>query len=146
MLDPATRKAAEDAAAELLRDTIGTDYSDTTFRVTADHLLSFHRAQSGITDAMAENAVDRLFEIARSDTGQSARVARFLMAWWNGPDLGDFPIADLFVLDTAIANDVAIVVTWLGRHPGAVYADVFGRRSDMNDLIERSGNLGEIRA
>ena len=96
MLDAGTRKAAEDAAAELLRDTIGTDYSDTTLRVTTDHLLSFHRAQSRITNAKAEQAVDRLFEIASSDTGQSARVARFLMAWWNGTDLGDFPIADLF--------------------------------------------------
>lgn len=37
-------------------------------------------------------ALDRLLDLARSDTGQSARVARFLMAWWNGPDLDDFPL------------------------------------------------------
>ena len=146
MLDAETRRAAEHAAAELLRDTIGTDYSDTTLRVTADHLLSFHRAQSRITDAKAESAIDRLFEIASSDTGQSARVARFLMAWWNGTDLGDFPIADLFGLDTAIADDISTVVTWLGRHPGAVYVNAFNRRSDMVALIERNGTLQEVRA
>ena len=145
MLDAATRKAAEDAAVELLRDTIGTDHSDTTVRVTADHLLSFHRAQSRITEARAESAVGRLFEIASSDTGQSARIARFLMAWWNGTDLGDFAISDMFGLDTAIADDIATVMTWLGRHPGAVYADKFGRRADMEVLIERSGVLHEVR-
>lgn len=146
MPDPATRKAAEAAAAELLQDILGADYSDTALRVTTDHILSFHRAQSQVSDAAASAAVDRLFEIAASDTGQSARVARFLMAWWNGTDLGHFPIADLFGVDTAIANDIATVITWLGRHPGAVYADAFGRRADMERLIERSGIFSDADA
>lgn len=114
--------------------------------MTADHLLAFHRAQSRVTSDRAEDAVGRLFEIAGSDTGQSARVARFLMAWWNGTDLGDFPIADLFGLDTAIADDIATVVTWLGSQPGAIYAAAFGRRSDMEALIDRSGVLSETGA
>lgn len=37
-----------------------------------------------------------------SDPGQAKRVADFLMARWNGPDLGHFKIADLFGLDVAI--------------------------------------------
>jgi hypothetical protein len=34
----------------------------------------------------ARAALTRLIPIAMSDTGQSKRVADFLMAWWNGPD------------------------------------------------------------
>lgn len=139
MLDQAMRTAAENAAAEMLRDLVGAEFSDTMLRVAADHMLSFHRVQPRITDAMTRAALARLFDVAASDTGQSARVARFLIAWWNGPDLGDFPIADLFGVDTAIADDISIVITWLGRHPGAVYADAFGRRDDMQRLIERWG-------
>ena len=64
-------------------------------------------------------ALKRLLDLARSDTGQSARVARFLMAWWNGPDLGDFPIADLFGLDRNVAGDMlaANVRETLARKP-----------------------------
>lgn len=51
----------------------------------------------------AQAALTRLIPIAMSDTGQSKRVADFLMAWWNGPDLGHFQIADMFGLDVAIA-------------------------------------------
>ena len=98
-IDPAERAEAEDAARELLRDLIGTDYSDTTLRVCADHLLSFRRHPKTHAEQPPTAALDRLFAIAKSDTGQSARVANFLLAWWNGVDLGHFPIADLFGLD-----------------------------------------------
>ena len=40
-IDPAERAEAEDAAREMLRDLIGTDYSDTTLRVCADKMWSF---------------------------------------------------------------------------------------------------------
>ena len=63
----------------MLRDLIGKDFSDTTLRVATDHLLSFHRSMRP-TEATVSDALHRLIEIAKSDTGQSARVARFLMA------------------------------------------------------------------
>jgi hypothetical protein len=37
-------------------------------------------------DALA--ALDRLVAIAQSDTGQSRRVANFLLAWWNAGSCG----------------------------------------------------------
>jgi hypothetical protein len=84
-------------------------------------------------------AIERLVGLAKSDTGQAARVARFLMAWYNGPELGDFPIADLFGLDCAVAADIATVIAYLGQHPGAVYIDAFGYRDAMADIIDRWG-------
>lgn len=81
------------------------------------------------------SAVDRLLDLARSDTGQARRVASFLMAWWNAGDLGGFDIADLFSLDHAISADMATVFAFLGRHPGAIYVDAFGRREEMEALV-----------
>ena len=37
-------------------------------------------------------ALDRLLAIARSDTGQSRRVANFLLAWWNAGACGGFDL------------------------------------------------------
>ena len=84
-----------------------------------------------------EAALKRLFEIAKHDSGQCRRVANFLLAWWDGDSWGHFPIHDLFNVDTAIAADMATVFTYLGQHPGAVYADHWGYRESMAELVER---------
>ncbi|RDE04363.1 DUF7673 family protein [Sphingomonas aracearum] len=99
--------------------------------------MSFRRHPKTQAEQPPTAALDRLFAIAKSDTGQSARVANFLLAWWNGADLGHFPIADLFGLDRAIADDITAAVRFLGRHPGAVYADSLGYRGDVMDLLAR---------
>ena len=85
----------------------------------------------------AEAALDRLIRVARSDTGQARRVANFLLAWWNGPDLGDFPIADIFGLDVSLGRDIATIMGFLAGQPAAVYADAFDRREDMVSLVAR---------
>lgn len=141
-INPEERAEAEDAARELLRDLVGPDYSDTTLRVCADHLLSFRRHPKTHAEQPPVAALDRLFALAKSDTGQSARVANFLLAWWNGTDLGHFPIADLFGLDRSVADDITSVVRYLGRHPGAVYADSLGYRGDVMDLLHRWRDIG----
>jgi hypothetical protein len=85
--------------------------------------------------AAAANALDRLIEIARSDTGQARRVANFLLAWWDGNDCGHFPIADLFGLDMTIETDITTVIGFLAQHEGAIYPDAFARREEMIDLV-----------
>lgn len=80
-------------------------------------------------------AVDRLFDLAQGDTGQSRRVADFLLAWWNAAELGGFDVADLFSLDRAIAADMTTVFAFLGSQPSAVYADAFGRHGEIQALI-----------
>lgn len=84
----------------------------------------------------ARAAITRLIPIAMSDTGQSRRVANFLMAWWNGPKLGHFEIADLFGLDLAIANDITTVIGFLRQNDrGAVCIDSLGFADEMQDII-----------
>src|SRR3546814_8485325 len=48
----------------------------------------------------ADAAIGRLLRIAlpptrAADTGASAQVADFLLAWWNGAECGHFPILHL---------------------------------------------------
>ncbi len=92
---------------------------------------------SVLADPKVSAALDRLIEIARSDTGQSRRVANFLLAWWNDADWGGFPLSDLFCVDRAIADDMTTIFAFLGQYPGAIYPDAFGRRDAMADLVER---------
>src|SRR3546814_15012159 len=52
-----------------------------------------------------KSALNRLIDLARADTGQSARVTNFLLAWWDGDQWGNFPLTDLFGVDRDVAAD-----------------------------------------
>ncbi|PKP97440.1 MAG: hypothetical protein CVT74_14060 [Alphaproteobacteria bacterium HGW-Alphaproteobacteria-13] len=84
-------------------------------------------------------ALNRLFDLARSDTGQSARAANFLLAWWDGGEWGHFAITDLFGVDRDVAADMAVIFEFLGQHGGAIYVNAFGDqyRDQMADLVAR---------
>lgn len=58
-------------------------------------------------------ALRHLLDIAASDTGQSRRVANFLLAWWNATDCGGFDFTDLWMLDREIAKDMLIIFAML---------------------------------
>lgn len=81
-------------------------------------------------------AIARLIVVAGSDTGQSGRAADFLLAWWNGPDNGHFPILHLCNCDTIIAEDMLIVMAYLAQEP-TVYPDAWGHRDAMVELVEQ---------
>ena len=89
----------------------------------------------------AAAALDKLIELARSDTGQARRAANFLLAWWNGEDCGYFPIADLFGVDATIATHMTTIIGFLGQHEGAIYPDAFGRKAEMIELVSRWRNF-----
>lgn len=78
-------------------------------------------------------AIGRLVEIARSDTGHSARTADFLLAWWNGSDHGHFPILHLCNSDAIVSEDMLIIMAYLAQEP-VVYADAWGYKEEMADL------------
>lgn len=66
-------------------------------------------------------ALQRLLTLAKSDTHQARRVAKFILAWWNAESLGGFDITDLFAVDPRIATDMATVFSWLARQSDATY-------------------------
>jgi hypothetical protein len=60
-------------------------------------------------------ALQRLLEIAHSDTGQSRQVANFLLAWWNTAECGGFDLTDLWAIDSEIATDILTVAGLVAR-------------------------------
>lgn len=75
-------------------------------------------------EAPAIEALGRLIDIARSDTGQAARVANFLLAWWNAERDGGFDLTDLWMVDQSIADDMILVFALAAR--SRCYPDAFG--------------------
>lgn len=71
------------------------------------------------------DALKRIVEIAGHDTGQSAKCANLLLAWWNAGKCGGFDLTDLWAVDTAIARDMLQVIGLIARqrHYPDVYLD-----------------------
>jgi hypothetical protein len=78
-------------------------------------------------------ALERLIKIAKSDTGQSGRVANFLLAWWNARDNGGFDLTDLWNVDRAIADDMQTVFGLISRIHS--YPDRLGYEADFRQLV-----------
>lgn len=86
-------------------------------------------------------AIARLLAIAlpptrAAETGASAKIGDFLLAWWNGPDCGHFPILHLCNLDAIIAEDMLTIMAYLAQEP-TVYPDAWGYRDAMAELWDR---------
>src|SRR6516165_5803098 len=62
------------------------------------------------SETAALEALGRLCQIAKRDTGQSRRVANFLLAWHNAEENGGWDPTDLWGVDTAIAEDMLAVL------------------------------------
>jgi len=69
-------------------------------------------------------ALQRLISIARKDTGQSRRVANFLLAWWNAQTCGGVDLTEIWALDYEIESDVVAVLEMIRRT--AKYPDSIG--------------------
>src|SRR3546814_5007284 len=81
-------------------------------------------------------AIGRLLAIARSDTGQAARVADFLLAWWDGGTNGHFPLLHLSNCDPTIGEDMVILMASLTQEP-VVYPDAWGFGAAIETLWHR---------
>lgn len=78
-------------------------------------------------------ALERLLAIAAQYTGQSRRVADFLLAWWNAGECGGFDLTTMWGCDTAIVADMARVFAYVGfnRH----YPDTLGYASQFEAIV-----------
>jgi len=78
-------------------------------------------------------ALERLIEIAQSDTGQSRIVANFLLAWWNAQECGGFDLAEVWGVDTDIALDMLRVFALVAeRHQ---YPDNMGYGTQFEAIV-----------
>ncbi|GLK96366.1 hypothetical protein GCM10008164_41080 [Achromobacter xylosoxidans] len=83
------------------------------------------------------DALQRLIEIALRDTGQSKRVADFLLSWWNATSCGGFDLSDLWSVDGEIADDMMSVIELIRR--SRAYPDTFG--THVHEQFKRLVNL-----
>ena len=84
-------------------------------------------------NAKEEAALRRLIEIAKRDTGQSRRVAEFLLAWWNAAQCGGFDLTNLFSVDDSIAADMVTVVALIARL--SRYPDTLGFGKEFEGIV-----------
>ena len=78
-------------------------------------------------------ALERLIQIAQGDTGQSRRVANFLLAWWNAEECGGFDLTDLWNVDSAIADDMVTVFGLLANFNS--YPDTLGYGKQFESIV-----------
>ena len=80
-------------------------------------------------------AIEKLLNVAHRDTGQSRRVANFLLAWWNADVHGGFDLTDLADLDPEICEDMITVFTWIAREETLSYPDAY--KPEIVEIIHR---------
>lgn len=78
-------------------------------------------------------ALARLVKIALGNTGQSGRVANFLLAWWNATDNGGFDFTDLWNVDLEIAQDMGRIFALIANR--RYYADHYGFETEFRRLV-----------
>ena len=79
-------------------------------------------------------ALEKLLNVAHGDTGQSRRVANFLLAWWNAEVHGGFDFSDLANVDREIGEDMVTIFSFLAREEDVVYP--YDYRSEIEKIIE----------
>ena len=99
--------------------------------LTRDELAAMYPAPEPM-QAHERDALERLLVLAQGDTGQSRRVAAFLLAWWNAGAHGGFDLADLWGLDREIVADVVTVFGLIARVHS--YPDALGYEADFTRL------------
>jgi len=78
-------------------------------------------------------ALERLIGIARSDSGQSRKVANFLLAWWNAEECGGFDLTDVWGVDAPVAADMVTVFALVaGRQQ---YPDTLGYGKQFEAMV-----------
>jgi hypothetical protein len=89
--------------------------------------------ESKIT-ADQKQAIDRLLQVAARGTGQSKRVADFLLAWWNAEECGGFDFTDMWPVDQDIRGDMLAVISFIASNHG-IYPDTLGYKEHFRNLI-----------
>lgn len=80
-----------------------------------------------------KQALENLLEIAAGNTGQSRRVADFLLAWWNPASCGSYDITSGWGLDEDIAQDVCTVFRLATRANS--YPDTLGYGPQFESVV-----------
>lgn len=113
-----------------------------TRSVTREDLMAMHAPEPPTSLEM--DALRRLIQIAKGDTGQSRKVASFLLAWWNASTCGGFDLTDLWGVDTTIRKDMLDVLALVGRSQLYPHGLDLSLRADFEQILAawRPGLVG----
>lgn len=106
-----------------------------TSQARMDSLRRAARQERACMTGAERQAVQRLLAIAGRDTGQSRRVAAFLLAWWNAASCGGFDLTDLWAVDVEIAQDMLQVLHMLSEV--RQYPPALGLEKEFRALVHR---------
>ena len=81
-----------------------------------------------------KSALERLIAHAQRDSGQSAKVANFLLSWWNADSCGGFDLRDMWSCDQDIVDDMVTVFRFAGNNQ--IYPDRLGYEVQFTELVE----------
>src|SRR5258708_7501794 len=81
-----------------------------------------------------KQALERLISIAQGDTGQSGKVAEFLLSWWNAANCGGFDLTNLWAVDEEIKADMILVFALVAHC--RYYPDALGYKKQFERIIE----------
>ena len=84
-------------------------------------------------DQASVAALHRLLIVANRDTGQSKRVADFLLSWWNAATCGKWDPTDLWALDYEISEDILVLLRSIDATRS--YPDTLGYKAEFDRLV-----------
>ncbi len=82
-----------------------------------------------------QQALARLIEAAKGDTGQSRCIAEFLLAWWNADIYGGFDLTKLWAVDLPLCRDMQTVFSLIAEQHH--YPDHFELTDDFKEIIRQ---------
>lgn len=106
------------------------DVTDKLIALSAQRKSEADRRDLGIKQALA-----RLVEHAKGNSGQARKVADFLLSWWNAEELGAWSPTDLWQLDDAICDDIMTVLAYINKR--RAYPDSIGLGAEFQGLVRQ---------
>jgi hypothetical protein len=88
-------------------------------------------------EANERAALERLVKAAQGVTGQSGKVADFLLAWWNAEECGGFDLRSAWSCDPAICDDMATVFRYICKNSTYPDSQVVGMSPAFDGLVKR---------
>ena len=86
-------------------------------------------------DPKTWTALERLIEVAQSDTHQARYCANFLLAWWNASEQGGFDLTELWGLDGDLREACVLVFSFIAQHQ--VYPSSYSFKPEFIEIIRR---------
>lgn len=110
---------------------------------TLDRIAAaMERDTSATMDTKTRAALERLIQVAQSDTDQSRHIAKLLLAWWDAGRHGGFDLTSFWKIDDDLVIDIHEVIRWVSGHH--YYPDTLGYAKEFEAIKNVWGSSDSI--